>query len=79
MIIDKKEAKIICVEVGQGRRHDFHLYKNSKVHIKETVKLLTDSGYQGIKKFHQNTALPKKSHLQSKRKRRIMLSAVKGF
>ena len=61
MIIDKKEAKIICVEVGQGRRHDFHLYKNSKVHIKETVKLLTDSGYQGIKKFHQNSALPKKN------------------
>lgn len=31
------------------------------MHIKETVKLLADSGYQGIKKFHENSALPKKN------------------
>lgn len=60
-MIDKKTGKIICTTVGQGRRHDFHLYKNSKVHIKGTTKVLADSGYQGIKKYHQNSDLPKKN------------------
>ena len=60
-MIDKKTGKIICTTVGQGRRHDFHLFKNSKVYIKETAKVLADSGYQGIKKFHQNSDLPKKN------------------
>ena len=60
-MIDKKTGRIICTTVGQGRRHDFHLFKNSKVHIKETAKVLADSGYQGIKKFHQNSDLPKKN------------------
>ena len=60
-MIDKKTGKIICTTVGQGRRHDFHLFKNSKVRIKEIVKVLADSGYQGIKKFHQNSDLPKKN------------------
>ena len=60
-MIDKKTEKIICTAVGQGRRHDFHLFKNSKVRIKETAKVLADSGYQGIKKFHQNSDLPKKN------------------
>lgn len=47
--------------MGQGRRHDFHLYKNSKVRISGNVKILADSGYQGIKKLHNNAALPKKN------------------
>ena len=60
-MIDKKTATIICTHVGKGRRHDFHLFKNSKVHIRETIKLLADSGYQGINKFHANSDLPKKN------------------
>jgi DDE superfamily endonuclease len=31
------------------------------VRIKETVKVLVDSGYQGIRKFHENSHLPKKN------------------
>ena len=61
MVIDKKSAKIICTNVEQGKRHDFYLFKNSKVHIKETIKLLADSGYQGINKLHTNSDLPKKN------------------
>jgi IS5 family transposase len=47
--------------VGKGRRHDFHLFKNSKVYVKENVKLLADSGYQGLKKLHANSGLPKRN------------------
>ena len=60
-MIDEKTEKIICTAVGKGRRHDFHLFKNSKVRVKETTKILADSGYQGIKKLHQQSELPKKS------------------
>ena len=60
-MIDEKTEKIICTAVGKGRRHDFHLFKNSKVRVKETTKLLADSGYQGIKKLHEQSELPKKN------------------
>ena len=60
-MIDEKTEKIICTAVGKGRRHDFHLFKNSKVRVKETTKILADSGYQGIKKLHEQSELPKKN------------------
>lgn len=60
-MVDKKTGTIICIEVGKGRRHDFHLFKTSKVRVKETIKILADSGYQGIKKIHTNSDLPKRN------------------
>ena len=61
MLIDRKTGKIICIDVGQGKRHNFHLFKKSKVRINKAVKLLADSGYKGIKKIHENSELPKKN------------------
>lgn len=61
MVVEKKSGTIICTTVGQGRRHDFKLYKNSKVRIATNVKILADSGYQGLKKIHSNADLPKKN------------------
>lgn len=61
MLVDKKTGAIICIKVGKGRRHDFHLFKTSKVRVKGTVKILADSGYQGIKKIHANSELPKRN------------------
>lgn len=59
--MDKETGKIICTKVGKGRRHDFHLFKRSKLHVKETVKIIADSGYQGLKKIHANSELPKRN------------------
>jgi hypothetical protein len=61
LVVDKKTGTIICTHVEQGRRHDFRLYKNSKVRVSGKVKILTDSGYQGIKKLHENSELPRKN------------------
>jgi hypothetical protein len=36
------------------------LFKASKTRILPTIKVITDTGYQGIKKFHTNAELPKK-------------------
>ena len=44
----------------KGRKHDFKLFKESKYHIHKDTQILTDTGYQGIKKLHVRAELPKK-------------------
>ena len=61
LVIEGNRGKIICTAVGKGRRHDFHIFKSSKVSAKESVKMLADSGYQGLKKLHDQSELPKKN------------------
>jgi hypothetical protein len=58
--VDKQKKAVICTNFTNGKRHDFRLFKESGVHIHPTIKSLTDTGYQGIHKIHQNSALPKK-------------------
>jgi hypothetical protein len=36
------------------------MFKNSRIYLKENVKCIVDTGYQGIQKFHTNSELPKK-------------------
>lgn len=58
--MDKKSKKVICTNISNGKRHDFRLFKESKVHIHPDIKILTDTGYQGIQKVHSNSETPKK-------------------
>lgn len=58
--MDKKSEKIICVEISNGKRHDFRLFKESDVKIYESIKVITDTGYLGLQKIHTNTDMPKK-------------------
>jgi hypothetical protein len=58
--VDKKKKLVICTSFTNGKRHDFRLFKESGVHIHPEIKSLTDTGYQGIHRLHQNAALPKK-------------------
>ena len=59
--MDKKTGRIICTKVGKGRRHDFHLFKQSKLAIQEDTIALADSGYQGIQKIHPKPQVPKRN------------------
>ncbi|MDR1463931.1 MAG: hypothetical protein LBJ11_01345 [Oscillospiraceae bacterium] len=44
-----------------GGTHDFTLYKNTiGSRVLESIKARTDSGYQGIVAFHENSETPKK-------------------
>jgi hypothetical protein len=52
---------VICTDFCNGKKHDFRLFKESKVHWSNERLGLTDSAYTGIKKFQKNTKLPKKS------------------
>lgn len=55
---------IICTNFSNGK-HDFRLFKESGIHINESTKILTDTGYQGLQKIHTNTAMPKKKSLKN--------------
>ena len=63
--MDKKSKKIICTAFCNGKRHDFRLFKESIVAISPKVKVITDTGYQGITKIHANSELPKKKSKKS--------------
>ena len=60
MIVDKKTAIIICTNYANGKKHDFRLFKDSKIRIHHNIQALTDTGYIGLQKIHQNTEMPKK-------------------
>lgn len=60
LIIEQSTGKIICTFFGQGRQHDFALFKASGVRFHPTTESLQDSGYQGIDKYHNNSYIPKK-------------------
>jgi hypothetical protein len=60
VVVDKKTKQIICTSFANGKRHDFRLFKESRVHANPQTLLETDTGYQGIIKLHPNSSLPKK-------------------
>lgn len=59
--MDKRTREVICTAFGNGKKHDFRLFKQSKVRWTEKTCGVTDSGYAGIKKLQKNSRLPKKS------------------
>ena len=60
MIADRKTKRVICTSFGKGRRHDFRMFKESKVRLHPEATWQTDTGYTGIQKLHANSDLPKR-------------------
>ena len=58
--MDKKSRKVICTNFSNGKKHDFKVFKESRVRWTKEIKALTDSGYTGIQKIQSTTRLPKK-------------------
>jgi hypothetical protein len=58
VIADQKTAKIICLEHGKGKIHDFRLFKTSGVKFSGILKVIADKGYQGITKIHEFSETP---------------------
>ena len=59
-MVNKSNKEVICTNFCNGKRHDFRLFKESGVRFKIDTQAITDTGYQGIKKIHANSQLPKK-------------------
>jgi hypothetical protein len=61
LVVNKSTEEIICVAEDCGRTHDFNLYKNTiGGRVLDSIKVQSDSGYQGIAKYHKNSETPKK-------------------
>lgn len=58
--MDKKSQKVICTYFSNGKKHDFRLFKESNIVVQNDVRIIVDSGYQGLQKIHVNTLLPKR-------------------
>jgi IS5 family transposase len=59
LVVDAETLEILHVYKADGTEHDFTMLKNSILdEIGENVKILADSGYQGIKNFHENAEHP---------------------
>ncbi|WP_416375043.1 transposase family protein [Spiroplasma poulsonii] len=62
VIIEQETKKIIATSFSLGKKHDYALFKESKIPILKNTKLIVDSGYQGIQKNHNNVLIPTKKN-----------------
>lgn len=61
LIVNRETHEIICTAHAEGKKHDFKLYQESiGSTVSEDIKILGDSGYQGILALHKNSETPKK-------------------
>lgn len=74
VVVNKADRQVICISFASGRKHDFRLFKESKVRAKPSTKITTDTGFIGIKKIHANSELPRK-----KSKKRPLTCADKTY
>ena len=58
--MNKENREVICTSFTNGKRHDFRLFKESKVKLHPNVGVLTDTAYQGLQKMHVKSQMPKK-------------------
>jgi len=63
-VVDKQLHQVICIEICQGKCHDFRLFKESKLRCQPRTDIWVDSGYQGIQTVHANSRLPHKRRKQ---------------
>jgi DDE superfamily endonuclease/Helix-turn-helix of DDE superfamily endonuclease len=60
-IIDAKSKEICFIAISNGSTHDFKMLKDSKLQINDSITILADLGFLGIKKLHSNSEIPHKN------------------
>lgn len=60
MIADVKTKEILATAFCEGRRHDFHLCKDSRSGILPQITVCADAGYQGLADGHASSHTPAK-------------------
>ncbi len=60
MIANLKTAEILATDFSQGRKHDFQLFKESGSAMTAEVRVIADTGYQGLVDRHVNSQTPVK-------------------
>jgi hypothetical protein len=60
VIVDKKSSLIICTNFCNGKKHDFKLFRDSRIRWVKNIQGIVDSGYTGIKKLQSTSLIPNK-------------------
>jgi len=64
VIANLNTEQILATAFGNGRQHDFQLFKDSRCALVGSTQVLADTGYQGLSAIHGNSRTPaKKSKL----------------
>lgn len=58
--MDKQSSLIICTNFCNGKKHDFKLFKDSRVRWTRKIQGIVDSGYTGMKNMQPTSLLPQK-------------------
>lgn len=58
LLVSQESKMIYGVISGKGKIHDFKMFQESKIRITPEVRILGDSGYQGIRGIHSNSRTP---------------------
>ena len=58
LVVDLTNLKIVCTAYGNGKHHDFSLFKASGVYFHAQTQGFADKGYQGLQNLHPNTLIP---------------------
>ena len=67
LVVNKTTKKIICSSFSNGRKHNFRIFKESKIKFYVETYLLADGGYQGL--LHARTQMPKRKTKSSNQRR----------
>jgi IS5 family transposase len=60
LLINQATLEVICTAIGKGREHDFKIFKESKIIAVSRIQVIADKGYEGIKKYYNNSKTPHK-------------------
>ena len=58
LLVSLESQVIYGIGSAKGKTHDFKMLKDSELHIPSGVRILADSGYQGIKDIHVSSRIP---------------------
>src|SRR5690348_6757861 len=60
VVVCRASQKIVCTNFCNGKKHDFKLFKESRVRWGRGIHGIMDSGYIGIKHLQKASTIPKK-------------------
>ncbi len=58
LLVSPESKMVYRIASSKGKTHDLKMFKDSKTHIPSNIKILGNSGYQGIKNIHFNSRPP---------------------
>jgi hypothetical protein len=58
VVVNQANGQIICSAFGNGRVHDFRLFKLHRLPLLPEQLCLAGKGYQGLAKLHSSSSTP---------------------